>query len=168
MRKQKTKSPAPRTEVNVADKAGELILCTLNEVEDHLRAFVATFVLTHAQHRWLEFLIDKREVWNASRRTPHSISTLHKAEAVLRTFPDFQRNCARASKSDRSEVYLHAPFNAAPGVYFALNTPPCKMTALQADLRFSWEDESALLSFEPGKTALFYCHDGSVWKCEKR
>ena len=55
----------------------------------------------------------------------------------------------------------------APGVYFDLSPLPCKLTAVEADTRFAWEDDSALLSFEAGRKVLYFCHDGGVWLLEK-
>ncbi len=92
---------------------------------------------------------------------------LRKAEDVLRMFAADEKYCLRVPNSLRTATYYEATYGRATGVYFELGTPPCKMTAAEADAKFSWEDESALLSFQAGKKALFFCHDGGVWKCEK-
>ena len=141
--------------------------CSLDDVENHLRAFVAAFVLPNAQARWLEFLIERRPDWDTKSRSPNGIKMLWKAEEVLRRFAADARYCVHVPNAQRTSPYFEAVFGAAPGVYFELGTPPCKMTAVQADRKFAKDDESALLSFQAGKRALFFCHDAGVWKCEK-
>jgi hypothetical protein len=80
--------------------------------------------------------------------------------------PD-DRYCARIPNASRTVPYYEATFGTAPGVFFALGTPPCKLTAVEADAKFAWEDDSAVLSFQAGKKALYFCHDGGVWQCER-
>ena len=67
-----------------------------------------------------------------------------------------ERYCIRVPHAQRTQADDEATFGRALGVYFETGTPACKLTAFEADRKFSWEDESAMLSFEAGKKALFF------------
>ena len=149
--------PLAETVDDNGDKTDKVvILCTLEDVEFHLRAFIVAFVLPRAQPRWLEFLIEKR-----------SDKTGHTADAVLRRFAVDEKCCTRIPNSKRTTANFEATFGKGHGIYFELQTPPCKMTAMQAEEKFSWEDSCAILSYEAGKKAIFFLHSRGVWVCEK-
>ena len=167
MRKRRSRPEFQESAAVIDNNELEVESCSQAELDDHLRAFISTFVLPQAQPRWQEFLISKRANWSDIPRSPRNAEIVRKAAAVLRTFPNYQRHCVLVGGSDRSEDHYGATFRTSSGVYFELGTPPCRITALEAETRFSTEGSSALLSFEPGKKALFFCHDGGIWKCEK-
>jgi hypothetical protein len=167
MPKSNTKLETLKAEGTADASEGVVILSSIEEAESHLRAFISAFVLPQVQPRWLEFLIDRRSEWDAMPCSPRSIKIRGKARDVLRMFAADERYCVRVPNAKRTAAYYETTFGKAPGVYFTLGTPPCKLTAIEADVKFSSDDESALLSFQAGKKALFFCHDGGVWKCAK-
>ena len=154
-------------EMTVSSVEGTIVPCSLEELESHLRAFIAAFILPRAQARWLEFLIDRRQEWDVSPRSPHDAKVRWKAGKVMRQFAADKRYCLRISNAQSKEAYYDSAFGKAPGVYFEMGTPPCKLTANQAFQKFVMEDDTALLSFQAGKKALFFLHSGGAWRCEK-
>src|SRR5579862_4106325 len=104
----------------ITDHKNGIIPCTLDEVESHLRAFIAAFVLPHAQPRWLEFLIDKRSEWDTASGSPRSRKILRKAEDVLRMFAVDGRYCKHIPNDKRTVAYYEAVFGKAPGIYISL------------------------------------------------
>ena len=167
MRKTKHEPAVTETAETIAEVADASLSSSLAEVESHLRAFIAAFILPRAQPRWVEFLIDRRDEWDTTPRGPKSRKVRSKATDVLRGFAADVRYCVPVPNARRTAACYEATFGKAHGVYFELGSPPCRLTAVAADEKFSWEDKSALLSFEAGKKALFFCHDGGVWKCER-
>ena len=141
------------------------IACSLEEVENHLRSFISNFIIPQAQPRWLEFLIDKRFEWEGTPRTPRRIKFYHKADEVMRHCAVEPQFCVKIPNSQCTPYNFDSTFGKVLGVYFALDMPPCRMNASDALARFMLEDRCALLSFLPGKKALFFCHDGGIWKC---
>jgi hypothetical protein len=167
MSKSNTKLETLKAEETAAASDGVVIPSSVEEAEGHVRAFISAFVLPQVQPRWVEFLIDRRSEWDAIPCSPRSIKIRGKARDMLRIFAADERYCVRVPNAKRTAAYYETTFGNAPGVYFALGTAPCKLTAAEADVKFSYDDESALLSFQAGKKVLFFCHDGGVWKCEK-
>ena len=167
MPKSKANPDSAEVAETVPDQGDSNLLCSLDEVENHLRAFIAAFVLPRAQARWRECLIDNRAEWDTTPPSPRSIKMMRKAQDVMRKFAANTRYCKRIPNPQRKAAYYKSTFGEAPGAYFAVGESPCILTAEQADTKFSVEDESALLSFKEGKKALYFCHDGGVWKCEK-
>lgn len=141
--------------------------CSLAEMEDHLRSFINSFILSHVRDRWQEFLIDKRFEWDTVPRTPRSKKFYHKAGELMRHCAIEPNLCKKLPDNQCSSCCFEATFGNVSGVYFALDVPPRKMSAADAAIKFAEEDRSAMLSFVPGKKALYFCHDGGVWLCEK-
>lgn len=158
---------APNIDKKDVDEEDAIIPCSVEEVESHLRAFIGAFVRPEAQPRWLEFLIERRSEWDATPRSPRGIRIYEKAQAVLQAFAADDRYCVRIPNGQRIESYYVSTFGRASGVYFATGTAPCKLTATKANAKFSHDAASAMLSFQAGRQALLFCHDGGVWRCEK-
>lgn len=160
--------PATETpEVSVDASDYVVIPCSVEELNVHLRAFIEAFVLPHSQARCIEFLIDKRSEWSRDYPSPRSVQICLKADALLRMVGLHKQYCTQIPNSKRTAGHYEATFGNSPGVYFALYTPPCKLTAIEAEEKYSWEDNCAILSYEAGKKAIFFLHSGGVWKCEK-
>jgi hypothetical protein len=157
-----------------ASESGERVVipCPLEEVERHLRAFITAFVLPDAQARWLAFLIEKRPEWDVPLPKTHpssrTIKITRKADEVMGQFAVDRRYCAKLPNAQRTAAYFDSTVGKAPGVYFAVGEPPCKMSAVDADRQFAWDNSNALLSFQAGRKALFFRHDDGIWLCEKQ
>ncbi len=153
------------------DNAVSVVPCSVEEVERHLRAFIAAFVLPQAQSRWIEFLIEKRPQWETplpkTHPSPRHINMVLKASQVLRLSAIDERDRVLIPNAQRTHEYFDANFGKALGVYFGVGVPPCKMTAGEANTRFVHDDANALLSFQAGKNVLFFSHSMMVWKCQK-
>jgi len=157
----------PTFEVYPAASEPIVLPCSHEDQERHLRAFIKAFVEPSVQPRWLEFLIDRRSEWKGTPRSASEVKKLWKADKVMRMFAAQRQYCVRIPNPERTEACYSAMFGKSVGVYFGMHSPPFRITAWDADRRFSWEVESAILSFKAGKLALFFCHDGGVWRCER-
>lgn len=165
-------SPTLTANQPLTRQAKETMICSDDEVENHTRAFIAAFVLLQVQSRWTEILVDKRaELQGPFPKThpgPRRIKLLHKTHHVFSLLASVdERYRERITNAQRTTEYFNAKFGATAGVYFSSGEPPCKMTVAEAESKYSYDDGSALLSFEAGKNVLFFCHSRGVWHCKR-
>lgn len=160
-------SPDKDEQCNPANDLDTVIPCTHEEMEQHLRSFIRTFVLPHMQPRWIQFLIENRNRWNKDQSGPDSRKALRKADEVLRSFPLHCRSCKQLRNADKVSETGPMNFSKHHWVYFELRTPPCKVTVVEAEARFVLRADSAILSIREGEFAVIFCHDGGIWHCIK-
>lgn len=122
------------------------------EVEQHLRAFVAAFICRDRRDRWLHALVEK---------PGKATDLLHRF-----AFDCDDRYFLRLHGAEAFPQALTALYGQERGVYFGGMEPPCRMTAAEAATVAS-AGTDLLLSFEPGRRALFFDHDGSAWRCDR-
>ena len=143
------------------------IPCSLEELEVHFRGFIKGFIAEQAQERWIDYLIAKRSLWFAPEGRPKNIKSKHKAYSLLNN-PFFEEDYVTPIEgADAFPRSLAHVYGDALGVYFDLQTAPCKMTAAEAATKATEGFVDAILSFVPGKSALAFHHEGGVWKCKK-
>lgn len=119
--------------------------CSEEEARQHLRAFIEAFVQRDSRSRFQYFLFDKfnpAKLWAGGDL--HGLDSRYQTMLPSRdTFPDA----------------LAQRFGSTRGVYFTSDGECSKLTAAEAG---SLYDEDAILSLEPGKTALVFNHEGYI------
>lgn len=141
--------------------------CTLEELETHLRGFIASFVPAEAQERWLNYLIDKRPLWFAEDKAPRNIRVLHKVDSLLNHFPGDSASLRPLEGAEGFPASLAVLFGDRRGVYFDMGTAPCTLTAAEAATNATEQYQDALLLFDGGRLALFFSHEGGCWLCKR-
>ena len=143
------------------------IPCFLEELEIHLRGFIKGFIVEEAQQRWLSYLIEKRSLWVALEAPPRNMKIRLKADGLL-DMPFLQEDYVTPIEgADTFPLSLAHVYGDALGVYFDLQTAPCKMTAAEAATQATDNYSNAIFSFVPGRSALVFNHEGGVWQCKK-
>lgn len=143
------------------------ILCTLEELETHLRGFIKGFIAEEAQERWLEYLVEQRPLWFALEARPRNMKVLRKVDMMLNNFYFQEQYVRMIQGADTFPLSLAGVYGTALGVYFDPHTAPCKMTAAEAATKTTGSCIDAILSFVPGKKAISFHHEGGVWICER-
>jgi hypothetical protein len=147
--------PKPKTSgtpMKYAPVAVAPVPVTLEEQTQHLRGFIGRFIAPDRQARWTHCLLD-----SPGKASGH----LHRFGSDLEA-----RHCTELRGSDNFPQALATTFGSERGVYFDGTAAPCKMTAAEAATLATEHFRDVLISFVPGKKALFFDHDGSVWRCE--
>jgi hypothetical protein len=123
------------------------------ESESHLRAFIAAFVRPHARSRWIHCLLEEPE----------------KARGHLYRFALDQESCycTELKGADGFPAALASVYGSERGLYVDGRTPPCTMTAAEAATMATENGCDAVISFVPGRRALFFDHEGTAWRCER-
>jgi hypothetical protein len=123
------------------------------DVEEHLRAFVATFIQSPARHRWEHCLL---------------VVPQKARQHLAHFYVDFEHAlCRRILGGDRFPLRLAGIYGNQVGVYFDGNPNVLLVTAAEAATLATEDFSDALLSLVPGKLALFFEHEGGVWACER-
>jgi hypothetical protein len=145
--------------------------CSLEEVELHLQAFIREFVVPDEQSRWRELLIDRRSEWDRplpkTHPNPRHIKMVHKIWHLFMIRSVDSRYCRQIPNGQRVATTFDAMVGKGPGVYYSPGNLPCRMVTMEASELLYKDDSNALLSFQPGKKALFFAHSNGVWLCEK-
>lgn len=125
---------------------------TWEETECHVRAFIASFIKLERRSRWAHCVLASRE----------------KASGHLHRFGHDHEGgrCAELEGADGFPLALEDRYGSERGLYFDGVLPPCRMTAAEAATKTTEEGSDALLSFVAGSRALFFHHEGRVWRCE--
>jgi hypothetical protein len=116
---------------------------TSEECQEHLEAFIQTFIAPSRRERWTLFMFKKPE----------------KAAVELHRLPLDPRRTTWLEGPERtySEYLRYA--GARLGIYFNFRADPVWMAADDAASRADCDFEDAILSIEPGKLAIYFSHD---------
>ena len=146
----------------------EPVPCPAEEAETHIQAFIEQFVAKDIQPRWLELLVEKPfskagQTITGSEQLKHRRS----AEKLLDRFAFHgnHQHCELLKGTQAWPLSLRRLLGDVRGVYFDLTSEPCKMTAAEAATKAF--ESYAILSFDAGRKALLFDHEGVVWWCAK-
>lgn len=116
---------------------------TSEKAQEHLEAFIQSFVDPDRRERWTMFMLKKPE----------------KAAAELHKLPLDPRRTRWLEGPERnySEYLRYA--GGRLGIYFTFRTDPVWIAADEAASRADCDFEDAILSIEPGKLAIYFSHD---------
>jgi hypothetical protein len=126
--------------------------CTDGDREAHLRAFVNSFIIKPRRDRCIHIFIESSE---KARRELHQIDRW--------LDPKVSRELEGSARFPRP---LQKALGSARGVYFDGSCPSHLLTPAEAATLAT--DRDAILSIVPGKRALVFHHEGSVYLCERK
>lgn len=142
------KAPTQYTPVDIVS-----VPAPKEECERHLRDFITRFIRRDRQSRWTHCLLE-----NPAKAAGH----LHRFAADNEVCYCIELQGAGSFPESLGKVY-----GSERGLYFDGVEPACKVTAAEAATKATEQFRDALLSFGPGKQALFFHHEGSAWRCER-
>jgi hypothetical protein len=128
--------------------------CADADREAHLRAFVASFILKPRRDRCSHILIESPS--KATRELHHIDRWL---DPVVSS--ELEGSAGFPSR-------LASTLGSARGVYFDGSLPSSLLTPAEAATLATRNASDAILSIVPGKRALVFHHEGSVFLCERR
>ena len=147
--------------------------CSDKELAVHLEAFVKSFIRKKDQARWLTILVERHAKQSLSRPE----KAYPKTSDDFEMFFPLQIEDLRTIESEAAYPQaLALLYGELRGVYFDLQHPAYKVTAAEAATLVRGRDGArsgaAILSFVPGKKALYFDYEmdeGSqcIWICEK-
>ena len=157
------KKPAKSVAVQYAPVEVRPQYCSDEELTLHLEAFVKSFIAKEHQERWLTFFVEKRSRWYPIKPNRPD-KYFWKARAEFEMYFPVQTD--NSQSIDGEEAYPQAlvqSYGTSLGVYFSFMDPVCKITAAEAASLVLGRDGSrggtAILSFVPGKKALFFDYE---------
>ena len=141
--------------------------CSADETEAHVRAFIESFVVKDARPRWIELLLDRSHRLERKHGEPVPHKLRDAVDKLLGRFKTEQMPncCSPITGTATWPIALRRVLGDERGVYFALDSAPCRMTAAEA-ASIAYESY-AILSFEAGRRALLFQHEGTVWRCDR-
>lgn len=113
---------------------------------EHLDAFVDAFVVRDKKDRWKTLL---------ARRGAKGIAESHKLREALDP-----RFCTRVTLEDVASLTANRAC-----VFFDFSSDPEETTAKPAIAR--GKDTDAIASFDAGRLAVYFFHEGEVWLCRR-
>ena len=126
------------------------IPCSAQEENEHLRAFIISFINEPSRVHYQQALIERRVALN---------SALEELEQRLDT-----QYCRLIKDADG---FLQRPARSTLGIYLDGQEGPYKITALDAGTISNWQGCDAIFSVDVGRMAMFFSRKGYALGCKR-